>query len=64
MPGKRGRPPNPDSRRSADLHVRLRPEEFDRIYLAAKEARMSMAEYMRRQVRELAANPPRRPDER
>lgn len=49
--------------RSAPVHLKLTPEDFDQLYAAAQRQRVSMQEVVRRSLKRVLQSRPRRDTE-
>jgi len=56
-----GRPPLDPDDPSVGLHFRVPGKEYDRLYREAKAARLELADYIRRALREVHTSTTRKP---
>ena len=57
-PRRRGHPRLDPDDESVDIHLKLPSRQYDRLYLKAKEERMTIPEVIRRALREITNEQP------
>jgi len=60
VPKRRGRKPLCPGEAPVDLHLKLRPAQYDRAWAAAKEDRVTVPEFIRRALDHMLAHEARK----